>query len=63
MNNTEKELLEYAGLVKEVLETQKEYFRTRDKEVLLASKKLEGKLYARTKDIIKFYEEGGIKLL
>lgn len=56
---TSEKLKEYAGLVKEMRDTQKEYFKTRSKEVLMASKKLEGKLDQITKEILN--NEGGIQ--
>lgn len=46
-------------LVKEVRDTQKEYFKTRSKEVLLASKKKEAKLDQITKELLN--NEGGIE--
>jgi hypothetical protein len=46
------EFREYAMLVKEIRDKQTEYFRTRNKEVLIQSKALEKKLDQRTKEVL-----------
>ena len=46
------ELTEYAKLVKEMRDTQNEYFKTRSKDVLVASKRIELKVDQRTREIL-----------
>ena len=46
---------EYASLVKNCRDAQKEYFKTRDRNILIKSKQLEKELDIITNAIIKVY--------
>ena len=52
---TLREKWEYASLVKNCRDAQKEYFKTRDRNILIKSKQLEKELDIITNAIIKVY--------
>ena len=51
INNTNKELIEFANEYEAMRQKQKQYFATRDKEVLAESKRMEKELDKKAKDI------------
>lgn len=50
---------EFIELVKMMRDAQKEYFKTRDRDVLVKSKALEARVDEIVKVSMKAYEEGG----